>query len=62
VVLASSYLLLVTNGAVIGGAVEFTCVAHACFFCVLFSANHYTIDVVASPPSTQLFHTKNENK
>ena len=36
-VLASSYLLLVTSGAVIGGAVEFTCVAQAFIFCVLFS-------------------------
>ena len=36
-VLASSYLLLVTNGAVIGGAGEFTCVAQAFIFCVLFS-------------------------
>ena len=39
----SSHLLLVTNGAVIGGAREFTsvvsevCVAEAFIFCVLFS-------------------------
>jgi hypothetical protein len=43
VVLASSHLLLVINGAVIGGAREFTsvvsevCVAQAFIFCVLFS-------------------------
>jgi hypothetical protein len=43
VVLASSHLLLVSNGAVIGGAREFTsvvsevCVAQAFIFCVLFS-------------------------
>jgi hypothetical protein len=43
VVLGSSHLLLVTNGAVIGGAREFTsvvsevCVARAFIFCVLFS-------------------------
>jgi hypothetical protein len=43
VVLASLHLLLVTNGAVIGGAREFTyvvsevCVAQAFIFCVLFS-------------------------
>ena len=42
-VLASSHLLLVINGAVIGGAREFTsvvsevCVAQAFIFCVLFS-------------------------
>ena len=42
-VLASSHLLLVTSGAVIGGAREFTsvvnevCVAQAFIFCELFS-------------------------